>query len=118
MANRFARRLRSNQTLAEQRLWAQLRRRQLAGFRFRRQVPISWYIVDFACHAPKLVIELDGGQHGRSRASDHCRDRMIRIAGYRVLRFWNHEVFENMEGVLARIRGALADPPSGHSPPS
>ena len=104
--------LRQNQTSAEGLLWHYLSRKQLAGYRFRRQQPIGPYIADFACLSEKLLIELDGGQHAERTASDNRRDRFLQEKGYRVLRFWNHEVFENCFGVLESIYAALP-----HHPP-
>ena len=105
----FARHLRSSMTDAEQALWRRLRRRQ-AGCRFRRQVPIGPFIADFACIERRLVIELDGGQHQASR-TDPRRDAWLRRRGYRVLRFWNTDVLQNMEGVLAVVLSQLAAGP-------
>ena len=102
----FARHLRSSMTDAERALWRRLRRRQ-AGCRFRRQVPIGPFIADFACIERRLVIELDGGQHQGSR-TDAGRDAWLRRGGYRVLRFWNTDVLQNMEGVLAVVLSQLA----------
>jgi len=92
-------------TDAERRLWRYLRRHFL-GVHFRRQVPIGPYIVDFACLGRKLVIEIDGGQHMGS-AEDEIRDRWLRERGYRVLRFWNHDVLKNSEGILTVIASEL-----------
>ncbi|MBS7588978.1 endonuclease domain-containing protein [Ancylobacter defluvii] len=100
-----ARRLRRDQTDAEQRLWAYLRNRQLGGWKFRRQVPVGCYVVDFLCPDAKLAVELDGGQH--STETDAERTRIIEVHGYLVIRFWNNEVNENIEGVLARIMETL-----------
>ena len=104
--------LRQNQTNAEGLLWHYLSRKQLAGYKFRRQQPIGPYITDFACLSERLLIELDGGQHAERTASDNRRDRFLQEKGYRVLRFWNHEVFENCFGVLESIYAALP-----HHPP-
>ena len=104
--------LRQNQTNAEGLLWHYLSRKQLAGHKFRRQQPIGPYIADFACLSEKLLIELDGGQHAEQTASDNRRDRFLQEKGYRILRFWNHEVFENCFGVLESIYAALP-----HHPP-
>ena len=104
--------LRQNQTNAEGLLWHYLRNKQLGGYKFRRQQPIGPYIADFACPSEKLLIELDGGQHAEQTASDARRDKFLQEKGYRVLRFWNHEVFENCFGVLERIYAALP-----HHPP-
>ena len=104
-----ARTLRRNQTTAEQTLWAHLRNRQLEGYKFRRQVPLGRYIVDFACYDERLVVELDGGQHGETAAEDAARSAWLEAKGFRVVRFWNHEVFENLDGVLARILEVLGN---------
>ena len=106
-----ARRLRRDQTAAEQQLWLRLRDRQLEGHKFRRQVPRGVFVVDFACLRRKLIVELDGGQHADPAQSAADRERTARLEteGYRVLRFWNDEVLTNMEGVLAQIAEALED---------
>ena len=97
----IARKLRASPTDAEQRLWAHLRSKQL-GVKFTRQFPIGNYVVDFACRSARLVIELDGGQHG-DNAADLVRTRAIEGFGYRVIRFWNNDVLENTDGVLLTI---------------
>ncbi|WP_313929125.1 DUF559 domain-containing protein [Pseudoxanthomonas sp.] len=113
-----ARELRRDMTLAERRLWSILCRRQLEGFRFRRQVPIGPYIADFTCLDAGLIVEVDGGQH-MDAASDRARDGFLQCEGFRVLRFWNNEVLANLEGVRVRILGTLArSPPSQPSPAS
>ena len=104
MPNNFARVLRNNATPAEQVLWQQLKLLKLEGRHFRRQVPISRFIADFACHYPKLVVELDGGQHSDQLVHDADRSKILEAHGFRVLRFWNSEVFEAIEGVVDRIR--------------
>ena len=109
MASSIARSLRQNLTDAEQRLWSQVRRRQLEGFRFRRQVPLGPYVVDFACLAARLVIEVDGGQHGLRAEKDAARTSWLEANGFHVLRFWNNEVLGNTEGVLETIRRTLQD---------
>ncbi len=98
----FARQLRGRMTDAELRLWRKLQRRQLAGMKFRRQCPIDGYIVDFACLSERIVIEVDGGQHHGS-AYDAVRDACLHGHGFRILRFWNNEVIENIEGVCEMI---------------
>ncbi len=102
-----ARKLRGNQTDAEQRLWSRLRKRQCVGFQFRRQVPIGSYIVDFACLSESLIVEVDGGQHANQREKDAERTRWLEAEEYRVLRFWNHDVLENTDGVVESIEQAL-----------
>lgn len=104
------RELRHNATDAERRLWQHLRGRQLEGFKFRRQYPIARYIADFACVEAGVVVELDGGQHGVQSAYDAQRSLALGAAGYRVLRFWNDEVFNNMHGIIDVIRATLLQP--------
>jgi very-short-patch-repair endonuclease len=114
-----ARKLRIQSTDAERLLWRHLRNKQLAGHRFRRQVPIGSYIADFACLDAKLVIELDGGQHQAQPARDTVRDARIAAAGYRVLRFWNNQVFTETTAVLEVILDALLKTrPATERPPS
>ncbi len=100
-----ARKLRGNSTDAEKLLWSRIRSRQL-GVKFVRQFPIGPHVVDFACRSAHLVIELDGGQH--SEEVDAPRTATIETHGYRVIRFWNNEVIEQLEGVLAAIALELA----------
>jgi very-short-patch-repair endonuclease len=108
----FARRMRAQPTGAERVLWQRLRRDiALVGSHFRRQALVGPFIVDFASRKAKLVIELDGGQHDWQQASNAARTRQIEAAGYRVLRFWNHDVLGNLEGVLSEIQGALLPTP-------
>src|SRR5579872_6837754 len=97
-----ARRLRRLATDAETRLWHRLRSRQLKGHKFVRQEPIGSYTVDFVCRETRLVIEVDGGQHADS-AHDAVRDGWLADHNYRVLRFWNNDIFGNIEGVLETI---------------
>jgi very-short-patch-repair endonuclease len=99
-----AKTLRKNQTDVEQLLWRQLRNRQLCQQKFRRQFPIDPYIVDFVCLELKLIIELDGGQHADQIQYDNNRSLFLGQRGFMVLRFWNNDVIENMEGVLEAIR--------------
>jgi very-short-patch-repair endonuclease len=94
-------------TEAEQQLWRMLRSRQTEGYGFRRQVPIGGFIADFVCHAVRLIVEIDGGQHDPSSAAEASRTRFLEAEGYRVLRFWNNEVLDNPEGVGAAIADAL-----------
>ena len=109
-----AKRLRSNQTDAEQRLWYHLRAHRFMGLKFKRQKPLGRYVVDFICHERRLIIEVDGGQHAAQTEHDHQRDTWLRERGYSVLRFWNHEVMQQLDGVLERIRLAALSP--GPSP--
>ncbi len=116
MANAKARELRVVLTDAERKLWALLRDRQLAGYKFRRQRPSGRYIADFACVSHRLIIEVDGGQHADS-LRDAARTEWFEQHGWRVLRFWNNEVLGNAEGVVVAILMALkADGPSPGSP--
>ncbi len=108
--------LRCNRTDAEGLLWHYLRNNQLDGHRFRRQHPIGPYIVDFACLARKILIELDGSQHAKRQDDDKKRDAFLRARGYRVLRFWNNEVFENCFGVLERVYEAVTETPPPEPP--
>src|SRR5664280_1635284 len=96
----LARSLRRNQTDAEQVMWYQLRNRQMLGCKFRRQQAIVPYIADFLCIEPKIVIELDGGQHLEQQEYDEQRSQYLRQLGNRVLRFWNHEVLQELDAVL------------------
>ena len=100
----FARELRKSMTDAERRLWRYLRSEQLNGIRFRRQYVIGNYITDFASPEIRLIVELDGGQHAIQQAYDQQRSAFLQSQGYRVLRFWNHDVLQQTESVLAEIR--------------
>jgi very-short-patch-repair endonuclease len=104
-----ARRLRGNQTGAETMLWRQLRKLEINGTHFRRQVPIGPYVADFACMASRLVIEIDGSQHGEefNKERDEMRTRWLQAEGYRVHRYWNNDVVKNLAGVLETIYAAL-----------
>ena len=106
-----ARALRKNSTDAERLLWAALRDHRMNGAGFRRQVPIKNYIADFVCHAAKLVIELDGGQHFSDQAEkkDAARSAVIEAQGFKVLRFSNQDVMTNRTGVLETIAAAVAE---------
>lgn len=98
------RNLRQNQTEAEKLLWPRLRNYQL-GCKFCRQNPVGKYIVDFVCVERGLIIELDGGQHTSERDQQRADD--LEKMGYRILRFWNNDVFENMDGVYLKIKMSL-----------
>jgi very-short-patch-repair endonuclease len=111
MADEIARRLRKAMTPQEVKLWAHLRalRKRSRPWKFRRQVPLRGYIVDFACFEARLVIEVDGSQHGYAahRARDKERDETLERNGFDVLRFWNAEIDGEFEGVWRVIVGAL-----------
>ena len=98
-----ARILREKSTDAERVLWRLLRNRQLTGYKFRRQVPIGRYIVDFLCSERKLVVEIDGGQHQEQAGYDFERTQFLESRGYRVVRFWNSQIFEELDGVQEAI---------------
>lgn len=106
-----ARALRKTSTDAETLLWSRLRNRQFRNLKFRRQAPLDRYIVDFYCHELLLVIELDGSQH--SEESDRPRTQWLEGEGYRVVRFWNNEVLDNTDGVLADLERRIS--PSSNS---
>ena len=105
-----AKKLRGNMTDADRRLWYPLRAHRFGGFKFKRQVPVGPYIVDFACLGRKLIIEVDGGQHADSQ-SDSVRDDYLRRAGFRVLRFWNNDVLRNTDGVLEVVMSEIESTP-------
>ncbi len=107
----FARQLRRRQTDTERKVWQVLRAGRLGGWKFRRQQPIGRYIVDFVCLEKRLVIELDGGQHQDRADEDHERDRWLAANGFKVLRFWNNDVMQNLEGVVERIARELSPSP-------
>jgi very-short-patch-repair endonuclease len=114
---KFARELRGSHTDAENLLWMFLRDRRFCGFKFRRQHPVSGYILDFYCHECKLAVELDGGGHAAEEqvTYDNERTKELERAGIKVLRFWNDDVLRNTEMVLEALHGALdpsADPQS------
>jgi very-short-patch-repair endonuclease len=106
----YARSLRRNATSAERRLWQGLRREQIAGFRFRRQVILGGFVADFACFEARMVIEVDGATHGTDEeiARDAARSAALAAQGYDVLRFTNDDVFHNLNGVLETIHMRLA----------
>lgn len=110
-----ARQLRGALTDAEKKLWRKLRDLNRQGFHFRRQVPFRSYILDFAEHTARIAIELDGSQHGlpENAARDAVRDRLLASEGYRILRFWNDDVYENLDGVVEAIVRELHRPPPG-----
>jgi very-short-patch-repair endonuclease len=98
-----AREMRREPTEPERRLWQKVRRKQLDGYKFRRQHPIGRFILDFYCHEARLVVELDGESHAFQEEYDAARTEWLKAQGLRVLRFPNQVVMKNMEGVLAAI---------------
>jgi len=114
---RLARAMRATPTEAERKLWWHLRHRiPTLASHFRRQVRIDRYIVDFACHATRIVIEVDGSQHDRS-AADEKRTKVLEATGYRVLRYWNNDVLSNIESVLEDILRAITTTPTPNPSP-
>ncbi len=110
---RFAKAMRQEMTKAEARLWLRLRKPGIEGLRFRRQTPIGPYIVDFLCPQKRLIVELDGEQHGLHVAAqrDLSRDAWLSDQGYRILRFWNSDVMSNLDGVCDTIWAAGSEQP-------
>ena len=113
--------LRRQGTHSERVLWLKLRNKQMAGVKFRRQQPIGNYIVDFVSFDKKLIIEIDGGQHNEDliEGQDKVRTAWLNSQGFQVIRFWNNEVIDNLEGVLFQIQAVLgikAPSPSCSSP--
>ena len=119
LTTKLQRNLRNAPTDAESKLWQRLRHRQLEGYKFRRQHPFGDFIVDFACLEHKVVVELDGSQHADRVECDSKRTLFLEYAGMIVLRFWNNEVFGNIEGVLEIILRTLRErsTPSPPNPP-
>ena len=103
--------LRTNMTDAEQHLWKYLRRRQIEGYKFRRQFLIGKYIVDFICLERRLIIEIDGGQHSEQLDYDLKRTSYLSSNGFKVIRFWNSDVFQETNAVLESIKSRLCDSP-------
>ena len=91
-------------------MWRRIRARQLGGFKFVRQEPIARYYVDFVCRERRLIIEVDGGQHSE-RLEDRQRDTELCALGYRVIRIWNNDVIQNLEGVLEMVLSELGEWP-------
>ena len=106
-----ARTLRKNMTKQERILWQFLRKKSIYGLKFRRQYPIGNYIVDFICNAKKLIIEIDGGQHNEDKniIYDNERTKYLETKGYKVIRFWNHDIDNNIESVYREILKHLVD---------
>ena len=113
----YARTLRKQSTDAERLLWKHLRNRRMEGHKFKRQITIEPYIVDFVCLEKKLIIEADGGQHTEQKTYDAQRSSRLQAMGYRVLRFWNHEILNETECVLEKIRTELINTPSSWPSP-
>ncbi len=111
MASDFARQLYRDLTDAERCLWKHLRAHRFANEKFRRQEPIGPYLVDFVSHRSRLIIELDGGQHTVQVEHDRERTSWLNSRGYRVVRFWNHQMLTETESVLEAIALALAPSP-------
>ncbi len=117
----IARKLRGTPTDVEQLLWWKLRARQFGGWKFRRQVPVIGYVADFACLEARLIIELDGGQHAETVERDEHRTKLLEQAGFRVLRFWNVQLTEDLAGVIEHALGGHAGsqaPSQGSKTPS
>ena len=114
----LARNMRRTPTDAERKLWWHLRHRLgLSDTHFRRQVHLGQFIVDFVSHRLKLVVELDGGQHAVQIARDNKRTRFLESKGYRVLRFWNIDVLQNIDGVLEMIQSTILATPTPNPSP-
>ncbi|HWD67645.1 MAG TPA: endonuclease domain-containing protein [Caulobacteraceae bacterium] len=105
-----ARSLRAQATDVERKLWAVLRARRLGGFKFRRQLPIDRFIADFACAEARLIVELDGGQHVDNADYDEARTRVLEACGWRLIRFWNTDVIDDLDGVARDILAELELP--------
>ncbi len=101
-----ARYLRKNMTPQEQKLWDVIRNRQFYGYRFLRQYVIGVYIVDFICREKKLIIEIDGGQHNEPKNLEYDKQRSLYLEskGYRIIRFWNNEIDNNITGVYQQLQ--------------
>jgi len=111
-----ARELRQRSTDSERRLWHWLRNRQIDGVKFRREVTIGPYVVDFLAATPRLVVEIDGGQHALQQTYDRVRTAWLEGQGYRVIRFWSNEVLANTEGVIEAISRVLNQLPPHPDP--
>jgi very-short-patch-repair endonuclease len=109
--------MRSESTEAEHRLWQLLRAHRFAGYKFRRQVPLDFYIADFVCFSERLVVELDGGQHAES-TRDERRDSYLKAQSFRVIRVWNSDLFTDEDGVAELVLSALRTPPLPNPSPA
>ena len=117
MLRSHAMEMRGNPMDAEHRLWFSLRKKQLAGFRFRRQQVIGSFIVDFVCFERMLIVEVDGSQHQQRQSYDKDRTTFLEKRGFRVIRFWSNEVLAETDRVVEVIYRALIDPPPPSFPP-
>lgn len=99
----YARRQRQDATDVERILWGHLRAHRLNGLKFKRQVPVGNYIVDFLCYQKKVIVELDGGQHLEQARYDQKRTLFLERSGFQIIRFWNHDVWQHLETVLNKI---------------
>ncbi|HKY63687.1 MAG TPA: DUF559 domain-containing protein [bacterium] len=108
----YARDLRKNLTPAERKLWRYLRASRFEKAKFRRQEPIGPFIVDFVCYEQRLIIECDGGHHDLQTLEDGARDHWLEEQGFKVLRFWNNEIFNNFEGVMKRVWDVVQPSPA------
>ena len=113
----LARKLRQQSTDAERALWKYLRAHRMAGYKFRRQVVIEPYIVDFLCLEARLIVEVDGGQHLEQMEQDNKRSLFLESMDYKVMRFWNNEILNDIDAVLEQIHSHLIEAPSPQSSP-
>ncbi len=113
----LARRLRQQATDAERMLWKHLRAHRMAGYKFRRQVVIEPYIVDFVCLEARLIVEADGGHHLEQMENDLNRSVFLESLDYKIIRFWNHEILGDIHTVLERIHDYLIETPSPQPSP-
>jgi very-short-patch-repair endonuclease len=111
-----ARELRRDPTEAEKILWRALRE-AFSDAKFRQQVPMGPYFADFCSHGAKLIVEADGGQHDEAAAYDAQRTRFLESEGYKVLRFWNNDILQNIDGVITTIALQIPSPPVGEGGP-
>ena len=107
MLRKYQTKLRKHGTAYEELMWSFLRNRKLDGFKFRRQQIVGNYIVDFVCYEKKLIIELDGSQHIENRKYDMNRTCFLKLRGFHVMRFWNGDLFGNMEKITDKILNEL-----------
>ena len=115
----LARKLRKNSTTQEKKLWNLLRNRRFHNLKFRRQCPIGKYIVDFVCKEKKLVIEIDGGQHNNPEnfIKDNTQTEYLTNLEYKIVRFWNNDIDNNIEAVVLKLESLLDEAPSPHPSP-